>query len=81
MDNLDSFHSGKQSTSSRERLKQKKCDTFKLWDKKSNLKWQKQKIKRERRQGKKPTLEELKIISQHSNLVFSKIQKRNDYMN
>ena len=81
MDDLISYHSRKQSTSIRERLRQKKTDTFKLCDKKSNLKWQKQKIKRVRRQGKKPTLEELEIISQHSHLVFSKIQKRKSYLN
>ena len=45
MDDLISYHSRKQSTSIRERLRQKKTDTFKLCDKKSNLKWQKQKLK------------------------------------
>ena len=76
MTDSNSFHSGKQSTSSRERLKQKKSDTFKLWDKKSTLTWHKKNIKRARRQGKKPSLDELEIISQHSDLAFSKIQKR-----
>ena len=76
MTDSNSFHSGKQSTSSRERLKQKKSNTYTLWDKKNTLTWHKKKIKRARSQGKKPTLDELEIISQHSDLVFSKIQKR-----
>jgi len=80
MTDSNSFHSGKQSTSSRERLKQKNSDTFKLWDKKSTLTWNKKNIKRARRQGKKPSLEDLEIISQHSDLVFSKIQKRKENM-
>ena len=76
MTDSNSFHSGKQSTSSRERLKQKKSNTYTLWDKKNTLTWHKKNIKRARRQGKKPSLDELEIISQHSELVFSKIQKR-----
>ena len=72
----NSFNSGKQSSSSRERLKQKKYDTFKLLDKKTSLNWQKKNIKRARRQGKKPSLDELKIVSQHPELSFSKIRKR-----
>lgn len=76
MTDSNSFNSGKQSSSSRERLKQKKSDTFKLWDKKTSLTWYKKNIKRARRQGKKPSLDELEIVSQHPELSFSKIQKR-----
>ena len=69
------FYKGKQS-SARDRVKEKRTNTYKQCDKKASLGWYKRNIKKDRAQGEKLSMKELEVISQHPELSFSKIQKR-----
>ena len=75
MSDTNYFHKGKQS-STRDRVKEKRTNSYKRCDKKASLGWYKRNIKKARTQRMKPSIEDLEVNSPHPELDFSKIQKR-----